>query len=219
VRTSPPTPERFVWVTAPRLWVEVPFADGWIAAYRLGVDRGRPVVTELRVFPDEPGRRWAGEWSGEYLGTLAQAPLGGLTARLVRRLKPGEHQRHGDAMLDWLRSEFMGEQEALDFFGLGAGRLAQRAPKATGPRRSRPTNRFYAEVAAFYVNEHKRGNKAPLKAVAAKWKCPYTAARRFIHDARQRGMLTLSERGVMGGMLTPEAKRILEPVKKGDRKR
>src|SRR5262245_27892131 len=40
-----------------RLWVETPLNDAWTSAARLAVQNGQIIVAEVRVFPNEPGRK------------------------------------------------------------------------------------------------------------------------------------------------------------------
>jgi hypothetical protein len=90
----------------PEAWVEVPFAPGWVAAYRLVSEHGRPVLGELRLFPDEPDRPRPGWWSGEVLGSAAVVPEGGITARVLRRVRVAEYVREVGRVLDRARKEF-----------------------------------------------------------------------------------------------------------------
>ena len=71
-------------------WLEVPYGEGWIAAYRLAPQEGRLVLAELRIFPRSTDEPKAGEWEAEADGYLAEVPPGGLTARMVKTVKPGE---------------------------------------------------------------------------------------------------------------------------------
>ena len=64
-------------------WVEVPLGDEWVAAYALVLQQGYPVIAEVRIFPAEPKRPGAGQWSGHFLGVNAAVPSGG-----VRRPMP-----------------------------------------------------------------------------------------------------------------------------------
>src|SRR5437870_4382974 len=73
-------------------WFTVPVDTEWIAAFRLILQiEGNdyvPTLGELRIFPSEafpsPG---PGLWSAEALGLFARVPPGGITARLLRKIK------------------------------------------------------------------------------------------------------------------------------------
>ena len=68
------------------VWFEARIAPSWRMALRLHNQRGQPVIAEVRMFPDEPGPRRPGRWSGEY-GTPNRVPPGGITARVLRMVR------------------------------------------------------------------------------------------------------------------------------------
>src|SRR5438132_11581725 len=62
-------------------WVEEPVEGGWIAAYRLMVKAGRPVVAEVRLHPDHPpGLSGSGRWSED----PSAVPSDGVPGRALR---------------------------------------------------------------------------------------------------------------------------------------
>jgi hypothetical protein len=70
-----------VLLVADDTWVEVALDRRWTAAYRIGLQHGALVVTELRIFPTEQSRhRPVGGWSADVVGARAKAPRGGITA-------------------------------------------------------------------------------------------------------------------------------------------
>src|SRR5262245_57677777 len=69
------------------VWAHIAI-DEWRVAYRVGIHRGRAVITELRVFPLESGQP-RGTWSAEALGVFAPAPKGGIPASLLRQIPLG----------------------------------------------------------------------------------------------------------------------------------
>ena len=57
-------------------------SGGWVVASRMFLQNGVPVIGELRLFRTVPDRE-AGCWSADYLGTRAQVPNGGITAKIA----------------------------------------------------------------------------------------------------------------------------------------
>jgi hypothetical protein len=208
-----PDGRQVVLVRVPSLWVEVTLRGGWKVAYRLGVQDGRSIVSELRVFPDEPTTTPAGQWSGELLGAMAEAPRGGITASLLRKVSVGAPGRFGDEMLSRF-TEWLGTSEARRLFGLDRVRPQRNRAAHRGRRAQRP-NRFYAELAQAYADAWKAGDRQPIETAAARMGVAVSEARRLVHEARHvRGLLTKTTQGKGGGQLTDEARRIL----KGGRK-
>jgi hypothetical protein len=195
-------------------WLEAPLGDGWIAAYRLVLQDGHPVLGELRIFPDDPRQRNArklpGRWRGELDGVTARVPRGGLSARLLRQVRPGFHVRHLTAFLDQLhrtRPELFTPGRGLA--SIGFTRPGQR----TGPRRGRPSRPaiFYARLAAAYVASIERGSLHPVRDLARRFRLQPSQARDAVHQARRRGFLTGSgKQGALGGALTDQARQLLK---------
>jgi hypothetical protein len=200
-------------------WQEVPIGDGWLAALRLAVQDGHPVVAELRVFPDEPGRHDAGRWSVERLG-IAEAvqfvPVGGLTTRKLRHVKIAAALTSAlpglAGFIASMRRAFVGEHVGdlpLVLPGMesavGAGIKRNRA--ATFP------DRQLAEVAALYERLAKdpATSRAVSRALADALDEKVPRARQLTHAARARGLLTGGGKGRAGGVLTDKARALLEP--------
>ena len=188
-----------------------------MAAYRLGVQNGRPIVLELRVFPDEPDRPWAGEWSGEYLGALAPAPAGGLTARLLRAPRVGEHRRYADEMMKELSaSPFLGAEEAKRLFGIVGAAVTTPKKKKTGA--GRPAGRSmlaYAQLADEYAKAWAAGDRKPIVTVAKRLRLTASETSRLVYQSRKRGLLTEITQGIPGGQLTELGRRILGAGRSG----
>jgi hypothetical protein len=72
-------------------------------------------------------------------------------------------------------------------------------------------DKFYAEIAARYVEEVATGN-APLKRLAEREHFDESTVRAFLNKARRRGLLTAAPPGRAGGRLTPKALALLESV-------
>ena len=124
-------------VIAGHVWMEVPIDRDWRAASRLVVKNGDLVVGEVRVFPRETRRgRAPGRWSADVLGTRAPVPGAGLTARLLHRVRLGEHLTHTQKVL-----AFIVREHGKDLFRPGHSCPKIRAHPELGRSRvvSRPT--------------------------------------------------------------------------------
>jgi hypothetical protein len=194
-------------VRVPETWLEAPVGRDWIAAYRIAAADGPPVIAELRVFPAEAGRPGRGRWSGEVLGTRSHAPRGGITVRLLRRLRPGQPLRFVSGLLQRLRTEAPETARALGW----TLPPAPTPPSLPRPRRGRPgrTDLFYARVAAEYVHAVQAGSPYPVADLARRRRQPPARVRDMIHTARRRGLLSPHRRGVRGGELTDRANALL----------
>jgi hypothetical protein len=164
-----------------KAWVEVQHGP-WIAAYAITVDEGQPVVAELRVTP------------------TARVPAGGLTARMLRELKPGA-----------------AVAEAYAEMGLDADRPPRRFAKArkqpTRPGRRGRDDSFYANIAWEYVRALTARSRHPVADTAEvlrKNDLHYSDAyvRDAIAEARRRGLLTPARRGRAGGRLTEKGRKL-----------
>ena len=186
------------------LWLQEPLGADWMVAYRLSLDRGAPIVSEVRVFPRESGNP-VGEWSAAILGSRAHVPSGGLTTKLVRCVRTGAPSRFAAQIFEALART---PPEAPD---------AQVGPRVTrrGRRSSRPVA-WYAELAETYVQAVRRGDRAPARTVADRYLLSRAQARVELHRARKRGLLTeVWKSGVRGGALTPLARRMLARARQG----
>jgi hypothetical protein len=194
------------------LWFEVPLGTVWRAAYLLTVERGQPIVAEVRIMPLETApKRPAGMWSGEVLGSLATSPPGGITARLLRTVKVGEHQQCCGEILERIRREF---PAAL----LGVGGLDAH-PSPHRVRRDGRSDLFYAMAASDYARICERGSRRPTTDLARARDITPSQARDVIYETRQRGWLSAAHgRGRGGGVLTVKAQVLLaarRPRRKG----
>jgi hypothetical protein len=194
------------------MWLETPLGPGWMSAARLLVQRGQVVVGELRIFPNEAigaPKRPAGQWSAELLGDAAAVPAGGLSVKVVRRMRLGDYRRLTRQILDRLRDTYRTAQarEAAGLGPVGASSLRAR------PRRERPggrPDRFYARLAAAYQRETERGNRRPVATLAKRHGVQPPRMRDMIREARERGLLDYSRQGRAGGVLTPRAQAVLK---------
>lgn len=199
----------------PETWLEVPVGDDWVAAYRIVPDEDRrPVVAELRVFPNEPGRRRPGRWSAERLGDQSPVPGHGLTARLLRQVKVTEHvDRLMPQILEATRKKVPGGRVAERMAEHG---LADDRPRFRGRGRD---DAYLALLASQYVQLLDQGSRSPVQALASQLGQNPAEVRDLIHEARVRKLLTDAPKGRAGGQLTPRAMTLIprQPTKKGHR--
>jgi len=202
-------------------WVEAPLDNAWMAAYRIAVQQGQPVVAELRIFPLAGPRPGPGRWRGERFGPGAKVPYGGLTSRLVRRVRVAEHLRVGVTILAKMKREEDLESVVARFMpATDAGSSKRRAG-------ARP-DVVLADFARQYVNACLSGSRRPIAEVADANGTSVATMRNAIERARERGLLTKPmvpagepTQGRKGGALTPRAKRLLNQnarPKKGGRR-
>jgi hypothetical protein len=147
------------------VWLDVPLSDDWNAAYRLIGQSGRPVVAELRVYPAGGALRGHRLWEGDIPGVPAEAPKGGITARLLRRLKAGAAARTRDLIIAKL---YELKNEKLNAT-LGIDRLEQRPLDKKRPVTGRPrhlSDRDYRQLAKRYVILVKGGCRNPRATLA-----------------------------------------------------
>ena len=206
-------------------WEEFPLGDRWIAACRIRAQDGQPVVAELRVFPSEPSRPvCGGRWSAEVRGDQAEVPPGGLTARLLREVRIGEHVRHFTKSLQgslqtWRSPPIASGQPAPWGWPPERGGFVPPAVRNIHRlgRKGRP-DLFYAKLARQYVTRLRSGSARPVKEIATAQSLPQERVRDMIHEARKRGLLTRFEQGRPGGELTERCNEVLDLLRK-DKKR
>ena len=188
----------------PDFWIEAEYGD-WVAAYRLVQQEGYPVIGEFRLFPREPQHRLPGEWSGStHDKSRASAPAGGITARLLRKLR--------------LRSDWTEGLRAGNRYLKLVPVIARPHLQAAGVRRMRPLRRtpkhgqrgWSVEVllnaALFYVQHTGR---RPVADLAAAWQLKHVQARDLLQKARRKGFLTAGVQGTASRGLTNQAKALL----------
>lgn len=200
-------------------WVEVPLDGAWIVGYGIVNDQGTPVVGELRLFPAEPDRPGPGRWSAELLGLEARAPRGGITARVLRRVRVRAYLAK---MSHFIRDVRAAAPGLADMYGWSVREAPVMAESRLEGQRRGPKGRpdsFYARVARDYVRALERGSYEPVAAVARRRGESVAKVRDMIRRARKRGLLTLEGPGKRGGVLTEQAEALLRPVRaKGKRR-
>ncbi len=160
---------------------------GWTVEERFTLEDGRRIVATLTVRPTQAGR----------------VPAGGITARLLRRVRVGQFA----AGLRQALAENFGSDVAARLFD-GAGWARCPRPRRR-PARRRPDDQFYAALARDYVAWCQTGEKKPTAALAAARGVLPEQLRSQIHLARRNGFLTETGQGKAGGELTPKAQRAL----------
>ncbi|MGH2597262.1 MAG: hypothetical protein ACRDH7_15065 [Actinomycetota bacterium] len=196
-------------------WIEVQVEPQWMAAYRIVVKDGRPVVAEVRLFPSEDDHRIPGRWSNK----PDAVPEGGLSGRAIRQLRLKDPIGLLPKLMQNIRRRH-GQEAAAQLLGrFGLDRKVPIAPRRPG-RAGRP-DLFYARWAAAYVALVEAGSRQPVKDLAEDPPIPIEgyvskgqhasveSVRGIINEARKRRLLTRPPPGKPGGRLTAKAKTIL----------
>ena len=197
------------------IWLECPLSEGWIAAYRLAVDRQneRVVVSEVRIIPhDTTCGRPPGEWKGTYRNFDQAFPTKPITKETVRRVRLGHDVHEFNAIISQIRTV---DPAFAEYFGLKKHTRAhdarQGSHKSSGRGRPSLPIAHYADVAKRYVDALKRGSGRPLEDVRVQLRLKSTSiAKNRVAKARLIGLLELGTgKGRQGGKLTAKARRIL----------
>jgi hypothetical protein len=195
-------------------WSEVRLSNGWIAAYRLASEQGRPVIAEVRVFPDvwPKGDRPAGTWAGEYVGPNVKGiPPGGVAATTLRQVTLAKPFRDALRSLARLREAFPAYFEP----GTPLEPLAREPRAANSRRRPRIDDVALARIAREFVNSN-----YDVRAVAKASGVSVSTARGRIELARRRGLLARTgKQGQTGSALTDSAEQLLRQVSRGKGRR
>jgi hypothetical protein len=196
-------------------WVEEPIAGGWIGAYRLMVKAGRPLVAEVRLFPeDRPESRGGGQWSEE----VSAVPSEGVPGRALHALRLKTPLERFPRFLRSIKRDPAFAKQLLRGHGI---------PLRSEMRRRRPgrrgrTDSYYLPWAVAYVERLAVGSRRPVKDltespprairgyVSDGGVTSEATVRDYIHQARKRGLLSSSPSGRPGGELTPKAEQMLK---------
>lgn len=165
--------------------------SGWIYAMRLRIQDGRWVVVELRVFPDSEllNSKGVKHWLAGPDSTQ-EIPLGGLTARHLRRIP-------------FSKPIFDGVMKA-------ARPIARHYRKGASGKTEKRTLKLL-RIAETYVACLRRRSRRPTADCAQQVNLPVSQVRDAIHRARTRGLLTGSRgQGLAGGELTERALDLLQ---------
>jgi hypothetical protein len=172
--------------------------DAWVV-----VRRGRAVVGEIRVFPASGDERKPGvAWGGR----AGEVPHRGLQRVLLKEVPVG---KYGPTVSGLVRRAAVlpsGEADLYralwDFTMPGAEALASR------PRPRRNTGRddaFYARLADEFINRLAAGSMSPVKDIAARRGETQARVRDWLHEARERHLLSRAHPGKREGTLLPRA--------------
>ncbi len=197
-------------------WYEIDIEDLWTACFRLAVQHGRPVSSEIRIFPKEdrrePGVDYKpGDWSVECDGPEAVVPLGGLTATVLRKV-PFEALSAVSEIIEWIRIGHSRDWEWLTPSGLANEDLKQRRPGPKGP-----TDEELVEYAVEYLDLAKVVQN-PHTILERRHDYSVHRSKHLIKTARERSLLSSpvtpgSHGGRAGGSLLPRGEEVLRRLK------
>jgi len=178
---------------------ETDLPGGWTVVETFAVEDGRRIVASVTIRPTVAGA----------------VPTGGVTARLLRRVKVGQFAA---GLLQTFTTYYGADQAARIFDGIG---WASRPRRRKRPARLRADDRYYATLARDYVTVFRSGIKTPTAALAAARGVTAALMRSHIHLARKNGFLSETGRGKAGGRLTAKARGALarKPPAAGGRKK
>ncbi len=101
-------------------------------------------------------------------------------------------------------------------FSVSASKSGDKSTDVVARPRPRPRraagldDRFYARLAREYLALLAQGSRAPIEDLAAEKGEAVSRIRDRVHEARVRGLLSRSESGRKGGVLLPQALKLLE---------
>src|SRR5262245_31230036 len=155
---------RKAWLWANYAWLEAPLTKGWIVAFRIVIQKGRPVIAELRIFPDENLQdRPVGEWSASMLGNDAKCPRGGVTMHHIRQLRLSILRSEINKVLADYRAN---APELLDLVKLESPRKPRRVKKPRGRGRPSLPDKTLAAMAKLYAERCYSGSLSPVQDTA-----------------------------------------------------
>jgi hypothetical protein len=158
------------------MWMHVPVDNAWTASYRLTVQKGQPVVAEIRVYPAAGFLGGQRLWTGDIPGISPNVPAGGITARLLRRLKVGRDLRTREATLTRLHET--GGDVARRANAIGLKRPTPRAKPFGGVGRPAIlTQSSYSRLAARSDALTRAGSSTPLRDLAREMELSYARLR------------------------------------------
>jgi len=188
-------------VSAEWTWVRHSLDEEWVVAYRITEQNGEHVVDEVRVYPREPdeeSRRAVG-WSGD----PGAVQLGGITTRLLRKVKVGTALAAGDDSIQAIGTVL-------------PPALAPKGKVAHRPRRRRRDDLLLALVAIRYDDARAAGSPTParnacelLRELDNLYYAP-GSVRQLIAAARKRGFITPTREGAGKGRATDDARAVID---------
>jgi hypothetical protein len=192
--------------------LDVAIETGWMARYHFALQNGRLVVAALNIQAKDPDK----------------IPTGGLTARLLRQVRAGDHVRHTRKLFQllpgWTRGWTPMEQVLAATLGADPPEPAtpRRSSQAASPRRvgRRPiSDDTLLRVAVPYADAVAKGSRSPVADVATRLKETRERVTHLVHLARlpRHGLLTPGVQGRAGGDLTDRARALVKKNRKRQR--
>jgi hypothetical protein len=177
----------------------------------------RLVKGDLRSRAAEPQRKTIGQWSGEILGVSAKVPRGGITLRLLHAVRVRAYLQGIAAKVERFRKESL---DAARDFGWGhdetmasGNALMRRAGVARGR-----SDAFYARIAEQYTKAITRKSRRPIHDIARSLDINTGQARDIVRQARKLRLLTATNPGERGGILTERALVLLRKAPRAKRR-
>lgn len=203
--------ERLPTLEKKEAWVQVHLESDWVAWYRLVLRKGRPVVAEVRVLPNDQHRSDHATWSED----PEAVPADGVSGTALRSLRVthaiGLFKRF---IKGW--EKLYGTETTERVFGrFGFSIKGSRVERRPG-RGGRP-DLFYATWAAAYVQSVANGSRHPVTDLAVRPPVKIegfgpsddadavATVRAIVQEARRRELLTRGPAGKAGGELTEKA--------------
>jgi len=213
--------------------LEVNVDSEWTAVYHLALQESRVVVAAFYLHPKNRSLavafREPGTWDEAGKGLSATAPSGGLTARLLRQVRVGDHVQWGREvfrqMRPWRRMtrRLRKEMAAILMSEQGGAPAPSRPDHPATPRRGRrPISAdVLLRVAAPYADAVARKSRQPVEDVAKLLREPKERISNLVHLARlpRHNLLTQAFQGRAGGQLTDHALAVLTRQKRAARAR
>lgn len=142
------------------------------------------------------------EWEG-FIVSVVLRPRDGRKVVTELHIVPTDGQSPPPLSSTMLRALPLGQlrEHALEIEAVGDARSLH--------GRVRRDERFYAEVAAAYVDLLNVNTSRPAEAMAHTVEVPVRTVHAWLHKARTRGLLTSAGAGQAGGELTEQARRLL----------
>jgi hypothetical protein len=199
-------------VEVDELWYEET-VDGWVYAMRLDGRPGDVVVTELRVFPEEPAvGRDPGEWD-----TDAQVAPGGLSTKTLRKARvPTWLKEAKEGELSQLLSRIppeeleaafrLGDLGVIDSPLASVQILSRRQLGRSHPGRRGHPDRYYLAYAVAYVTQVEAGHYDAIKRAAVERRISPAESKNLRAKCVEKGFLEASGMpGRAGGGLTKKS--------------
>jgi hypothetical protein len=208
LKLTPDVPHQGAWITD-----SITDAHGarWTIEAWITIRRGHPVVGAVSVFPEKGPPREVGDPPPRVAESV---PYRGLERRLLRAVPVGRYgaealaQQSERASWPDFAPSARADVSLLNLMLPGVSAIVGR-PR---PRRNvgRPDT-YYAKLAAAYLERIAAGSSHPVRDLATQRHATAAHVRDWLHEARERGLLSRGTSGHAGGHLTPRAVALLGP--------